>query len=96
MTAICLTEALTEGRRSDPDPMTAVETSGSVSRPCDVPPLAPVGRVESRSAFVHGPAGRMTGVDNGWRRNRASILYTRVIRLLQPVFMSLCIIVLAA
>jgi len=93
--ASSLTEALTEGRRSDPDATTAIKISGSVSWPRDVTPLAPVGRIEPRSSFVHGPAGCMTGVDNGWRRHRASVLYTRVIGLVQPIFVSLFLLVLA-
>jgi len=91
--ANCLTEALTGGRRSDPGTAAAVEVvSGGVSGPCDVAPPAPVGRVESWSSLVHGPAGRSTGVFDGRRQYGAPVLYTRVVGLAQPVFMSLLVL----
>ena len=85
------TEALTEGRRANPDAATAVQISGGVSGARHVTPFASVRRVQSRSSVVHGPAGRLASVDNCRRRNRPPVLYTRVVRLIQPVYVSLLV-----
>jgi len=95
-----LTEALTERRRADPGATPAVEVSGHDSagarRPRDVTPPTPVRRVEARSSAVHGPAGRLTGIDNARRPHRAPVLYTRVVRLAQPVLVGLLVLQIKA